>query len=91
VQQKLVQMTRLFLFSWVCTLPLVLLVDYRLWSSMLIVILVTFGFVGIEYVSMALDDPFGDDTNDVRVMLVFLNSTVMMFLLVLVVDGSREY
>ena len=31
----------------------------------MIVILVTFGFVGIEYVSMALDDPFGDPTNDV--------------------------
>ena len=62
---QLVQMTRGFLFFWVYTLPLVLLVDYRLWSSLLIVILVTFGFVGIEYVSMALDDPFGDDTNDV--------------------------
>jgi hypothetical protein len=23
------------------------------------------GFIGIEYVSIALDDPFGDDTNDV--------------------------
>ncbi|KAL3914786.1 MAG: hypothetical protein SGILL_005955 [Bacillariaceae sp.] len=55
----LVQMTRAFLFFWVYTLPLVLLVDYRLWSSLLIVVLVTFGFVGIEYVSMALDDPFG--------------------------------
>lgn len=61
----LVQMTRAFLFFWVYTLPLVLLKDYRLWSSLLIVLLVSFGFIGIEYVSMALDDPFGDDTNDV--------------------------
>ena len=44
---------------------MVLLKDYRVWTSLLIVVLVTFGFVGIEYVSIALDDPFGDDTNDV--------------------------
>lgn len=31
----------------------------------MIITLVTLGFVGIEYVSMALDDPFADDTNDV--------------------------
>lgn len=54
-------MTRAFLFLWVYTLPMVLLKDYRLWSSTLIVVLVTIGFIGIEYVSMALDDPFGDD------------------------------
>lgn len=61
----LLQMTRAFLFFWVYTLPMVLLKDYRLWSSLLIVVLVSFGFIGIEYVSMSLDDPFGDDTNDV--------------------------
>lgn len=61
----LLQMTRAFLFVWVYTLPMVLLKDYRLWSSCLIIILITFGFVGIEYISMNLDDPFGDDTNDV--------------------------
>mmetsp|Transcript_30443 Transcript_30443/g.39871 ORF Transcript_30443/g.39871 Transcript_30443/m.39871 type:complete len:254 (-) Transcript_30443:88-849(-) len=61
----LVQMTRTFLLFWVYSLPLVLLKDYRIWSSLLIVSFVTFGFVGVEYVSMALDDPFGDETNDV--------------------------
>jgi predicted membrane chloride channel (bestrophin family) len=61
----LVQMTRAFLFFWVYSLPLVLLNEYRLENSLLIVTLVTFGFIGVEYVSMALDDPFGDDTNDV--------------------------
>lgn len=62
---SLIQMTRLFLFFWVYTLPLVLLKEYRFWSSAVILTFVTFGFIGIEYVSMALDDPFGDDTNDV--------------------------
>lgn len=65
VASQLVQMTRGFLFFWVYTLPLVLLVDYRLLPSLMIITLVTLGFVGIEYVSMALDDPFADDTNDV--------------------------
>lgn len=58
-------MTRAFLFFWVYSLPLVLLKEYRHWSSILIVSFVTFGFIGVEYVCMALDDPFGDDTNDV--------------------------
>jgi hypothetical protein len=61
----LVQMTRTFLLFWVYTLPMVLLKEYRLWSALLIVFLVSVGFIGIEYVSIALDDPFGDDTNDV--------------------------
>lgn len=62
---SLVQMTRMFLFFWVYSLPLVLLKEYRFWSSAVILTFVTFGFIGVEYVSMALDDPFGDDTNDV--------------------------
>ena len=61
----LVQMTRTFLLFWVYSLPLVLLKEYRFWSTILIVTFVTLGFIGVEYVSMALDDPFGDDTNDV--------------------------
>ena len=61
----ILQMTRTFLFFWVYSLPMVLLKDYRLWSSILIVISVSFGFIGVEYVSMSLDDPFGDDTNDI--------------------------
>lgn len=46
----LVQMTRVFLFFFVYTLPMVLLKDYRLWSSILIVLLVSIGFIGVEYV-----------------------------------------
>ena len=44
---------------------MVLLKGYHLWSSILIVILVISGFIDVEYVSMSLDDSFGDDTNDV--------------------------
>jgi predicted membrane chloride channel (bestrophin family) len=62
----LVQMTRTFLFFWVYSLPLVL-VDQMgsLYSTLLMVFFLTFGFVGIEYVSMTLDDPYGHDVNDV--------------------------
>ena len=31
----------------------------------MIVMLVSFGFIGIEYISMALDNPLADNTNDV--------------------------
>lgn len=61
----LLQMTRTFLLFWVYSLPLVLLKEYRFASTVLIITFVTLGFIGVEYVSMALDDPFGDDTNDV--------------------------
>merc|ERR1711953_958348 len=85
----LVQMTRAFLFVWVYTLPMVLLKEYRLWSSILIVLLTTFGFVGIEYVSMALDDPFGDDTNDVDEHGMALLVYEDIYLTIYRTDGQR--
>mmetsp|Transcript_512 Transcript_512/g.843 ORF Transcript_512/g.843 Transcript_512/m.843 type:complete len:392 (+) Transcript_512:97-1272(+) len=61
----LVQMTRIFLFFWVYSLPLVLLCQLEsLGDTILLIFFMTFGFLGIEYVSMTLDDPFGDDPND---------------------------
>jgi predicted membrane chloride channel (bestrophin family) len=62
----LVQMTRTFLFVWIFTLPFVLCYDANTYpvDPLIMVFLTTFGFIGIEYVSMELDDPFGDDPND---------------------------
>lgn len=58
-------MTRLFLFFWVYSLPLVLVEELdSLFDTLIIVFFLTFGFVGTEYVSMALDDPFGQDANN---------------------------
>ena len=31
---------------------------------MFIIFFITYGFIGLEYISMELDDPFGDDPND---------------------------
>ena len=36
----------------------------RLPALFLIIFFVTYGFVGLEYVAMELDDPFGDDFKD---------------------------
>lgn len=59
---SLVQMTRIFIFFWVYSLPLVLLEQLKsIYSCVLLVFFITFGFLGIEYVSMSLDHPFGDD------------------------------
>jgi predicted membrane chloride channel (bestrophin family) len=61
----LVQMTRTFLFFWVFSLPLVLVHAIpQPVQVMVIMFFVTYGFLGLEYVSMELDDPFGDDPND---------------------------
>ena len=82
-------MTRAFLFFWVYTLPLTLLKDYRIESTILIVSLVTFGFIGIEYVSLALDDPFSDDTNDIDEHGMALLVYEDVYLSIYRVDGAN--
>lgn len=61
----LVQMARTFLFFWVYTLPFALVGNFKNLVVILIcMFFVTYGFIGLEYVSMEMDDPFGDDPND---------------------------
>lgn len=61
----LVQMTRTFLFLWVFTLPMALGNDMNKCIPLLfIMFVITYGFIGLEYVAIELDDPFGDDPND---------------------------
>lgn len=58
-------MTRMFLFFWDFSLPLVLLEQMaNIYDTLMMVFLITFGFIGVEYVSMTLDDPFGDNPVD---------------------------
>ena len=61
----LVQMARTLLFLYLYTLPFALL-DQPGYpgTHVIIVFLVTYGFVGLETVSIQLDDPFGHDDND---------------------------
>ena len=67
----LVQMGRTFIFIWVVTIPFVLsggdfLKEYP--SAFSFVILLTYGFLGLEFVSRMLSNPFGDEIqNDLNV------------------------
>lgn len=61
----LVQKTRTILFVWLFTLPLSLMKDAsNPWEDMIMIFFVTYGFLGLEYVSIELGDPFGNDDND---------------------------
>ena len=61
----LVQMARSFLLFYVFTLPFALVGDQSGYvADIVIVMILTYGFVGLEYVAIELDDPYGDDDND---------------------------
>jgi len=85
----LVQMARTFLFLFVFSLPFVVLMDDG--SSALVhclaVFVMTFGFVGLEFVAIELDDPFGDDPNDFDNDGLALEACEDAYLTILDVDG----
>lgn len=71
----LIQMTRTIVLFYIFTVPFVLLTDYDDAGSdttnprptiehCIVIFLLTYGFMGLEIVSVELDDPFGDDAND---------------------------
>lgn len=65
----LVNMAQTFLFFYVYTLPFALLTaGCPAIQSVALVFIVTYGFLGIEYVSIELEDPFGDDPSDLPVV-----------------------
>jgi predicted membrane chloride channel (bestrophin family) len=67
----LVQMAKTMLFIWLYSLPLALCHGYDSTSSsssiaslLGLIFLITFGFIGLEFVAMELTDPFGEDPSD---------------------------
>ncbi len=63
----LIQMTRTIVLIYVFTLPLIFLKDdpiNLMYEHCLVVFLLTYGFFGLELVSIELDNPFGSDDND---------------------------
>lgn len=63
----LIQMTRTIVLIYVYSLPLIFLKDDAvslMYEHCIVVFLLTYGFVGLELVSIELDDPFGNDDND---------------------------
>lgn len=58
-------MSRTFLFFYIYTLPSALLTASSTPEADLVVLfIVTYGFIGLELISIELDDPFGDDVID---------------------------
>lgn len=79
----LVQMTRTFLFVWIFTLPFALLDDVKSLAPLLtIVFFCTYGFVGLELISIEIDDPFGNDPNDfgVHFLVQFAIDDIWVFI-----------
>ena len=77
----LVQMGRTFLFLWIFTMPCVLVghVFKEVYSAMLFVFFLTYGFVGLEFVGMQMLHPFGDNENDLGVSALSQVSLCMVF------------
>ena len=74
----LVQMNKVFLYAWLFTLPLAIAHEnydtdkargahFPLFA-MMVIAMITFGFMGIEYVSIELTDNFGSDPSDFDVL-----------------------
>ena len=65
----LLQMSSTFLWFYILTVPFALLNadDEGILSAVahcLVIFVITFGFIGMEFVSIQMDDPFGNDEND---------------------------
>jgi predicted membrane chloride channel (bestrophin family) len=63
----LVQLGRIFVFAYVFTLPFALLsadLELKEVQVIMLVVLMTYGFVGCELLFVELDDPFAEDPND---------------------------
>jgi len=61
----LVQMTRTILFFYIFTLPFALNNDIEKVAPFLFTIfIITYGFIGLEFIAIEIDDPFGQDPND---------------------------
>jgi hypothetical protein len=63
----LVQLSRLFVFAYVFTLPFALLSEnlgLKRVQVIMLVVLMTYGFIGCELLFIELDDPFAEDPND---------------------------
>jgi len=85
----LVQMSRTFLFAWVITLPLALSNDIENpYPLFFVVFFLTYGFLGLEFISIEMDDPYGDDPNDFNV--VALANVVYNDILVCIHDIDGE-
>jgi predicted membrane chloride channel (bestrophin family) len=86
----LIQMARGFVFLYVFTIPFVMLGDQSgLLAHCFEVFLITYGFVGLELTSVALDQPFGDDEIDFDNNALACTAYEDTYLTILDVDGQE--
>lgn len=84
----LVQMARTFLFFYVFTVPFALLSDSsNVFVHCIVIFILTFGFMGLEIVSIELDDPFGDDENDFDNLGMAFTAFEDNYLMINAIDG----
>ena len=87
---SMIQMARIFLVLYVFTMPFAILsADLKLadFQVVLLVMLMTYGFMGLEIVSTNLDDPFGSDPSDLPVIEQMKELMEDVMLMISQVDG----
>lgn len=86
----LVQMARTFLFLYLYSIPLILVADESsLIAHCFAVFLMTYGFMGLEMIAIALDDPFGDDPIDFKCLALAHTAFEDTYLNILDIDGEE--
>ncbi|CAB9518082.1 Zinc finger, RAN-binding domain containing 2 [Seminavis robusta] len=87
----LIQMARTFLFLYIFTVPLVFVKDESsIYAHCFAIFLMTYGFMGLEMIAIALDNPFGDDPIDFKSLALAHTAFEDTYLTVLDIDG-REW
>ena len=82
-------MSRTLLFAWVFTIPFCIVRNIdKPWHCSAISFLICYGFLGLEYVSIELDDPFGDDPNDFDAKSMAQSVFEDLFITVYKTDGA---
>jgi len=85
----LVQLTKTLLFFWIFMLPFTIAQDIQnLHASALIMFMLVYGFVGLEFVAMEMDDPFGSDANDMD--LNFWTEQTVQNIMYLIKDSNGK-
>ena len=86
----LVQMSRTFLFFYLFTVPFALLDDVsKPVAHIVVVFFLTYGFIGVETVSIELDNLFGYDSNDFNNLRMAQVSFEDAYMTILDMDGEE--
>lgn len=86
----LVQMSRTFLFLYLFTMPFAFLADLtNPIGHYIVIFFLTYGYLGIEFVAIELDDPFGDDDNDFNNMRMCCIHLEEVYTTILDLDGEE--